>query len=728
MPWIAAVTGHHGIIPNSTRWVEPSVEHPVFKHDNQARLEWVNNLLNLFLGNDLYNIPVFQPNAVAVIAGLCSVSDWIASNELFVRWELKPYKLEPEEYFKGAKEHCRILDILTKFGITGRQITKFEGIRSLLPDKREPQQIQTLIDELPIENGLTIIEGTTGSGKTEAALALAWKLIDAGQADSIIFALPTQATADAILDRLQKLAPLLFKSCDSNLVLAHGKAQYNPAFADLKAAGRMDAKKINQGTVQCAEWITSSRKLVFLGQIGVCTIDQVLLSVLPVKHNFIRSLGVMKSVLIIDEVHAYDRYMYGLLEEVLKHQKATGGNAILLSATLPAVQKQELFETWHKGCGTGINPDSPYPLVSRLSVSGSLIIKTVDNNNLPPNRNVAIEIVLSKDMEPIDATIKKMLDAAQNGATIAMVCNLVYVAQKIARNLSKSANIPVDIFHARYRFKDRQIKESAAKNLYGKSAPRSSGRILIATQVIEQSLDLDFDWLLTQLCPVDLLFQRMGRLHRHERIRPIGFEKPFCTIFTNESNDFGAHEKIYGDARILWRTRELIKRAPGSISFPEAYRKWIELVYSRVWWDEEPDVVIGRSLQFRQEQEQKWRNAISLVNTGVNPWADTDQNAASLTRGKEMGLNLVPIQNGQAGKILLDGECLIDVNEFEKGELLNMNAIPVPSNWKDWLPRFEDNYIFLPMIHGDNGWIWQNGKYSLRYTTDYGLERMEDNG
>ena len=133
-----------------------------------------------------------------------------------------------------------------------------------------------------------------------------------------------------MLERLQFIASVLFAGGDANLILAHGKAKYNATFANLKAAAKPDAKKGNQGSVQCAEWISSSRKRVFLGQIGVCTIDQVLLSVLPIRHNFVRSFGVIKSVLIIDEVHAYDRYMYGVLEEVLKHQKAAGGSAILL--------------------------------------------------------------------------------------------------------------------------------------------------------------------------------------------------------------------------------------------------------------------------------------------------------------------------------------------------------------------------------------------------------------
>ena len=372
---------------------------------------------------------------------------------------------------------------------------------------------------------------------------------------------------------------------------------------------------------------------------------------------------------------------------------------------------------------------APYPLISRFPVSGDLSIHTVDKIEMPPDREVGVEIIISKDMEPGEVVIEKLLASVKYGTTIAVVCNLVQSAQRLAQNLRKIESAPVDIFHARYRFKDRQVKESVAKKLYGKEAPRTTGRILVATQVVEQSLDLDFDWLVTQLCPVDLLFQRMGRLHRHERSRPTEHEKPYCTILTNDGNDFGAHKMIYGDSRILWRTRELLKKCGKLIRFPSAYRQWIESVYGQEEWEGalEPEIVIGESCAFRELQKQMWYEAQQRATNGMNPFGDTDQNAASLTRGKEMGLTVVPIQAGQNDKTLLDGEQRAEVNEFEWDELLNLNTISVPAGWKDWLPRFENGYIYLPMTREGDGWTWQTGNYSLKYTTDYGLEKLEDN-
>jgi len=721
--WIAAVAGHHGVIPRSAAWRDPLAENPVIEHDNLARKEWFEAVVKLF-GKNYSDIPILPQDIQSFIAGFCCVSDWIASNELFVRW-IKD-TISPAQYFKEAVEYCRKTDILKRFGIVGRQSAAYQGIKVLLLENNSPRQIQTLIDDLPSETSLTIIEGATGSGKTEAALALAWKLIDSGHADSIVFALPTQATADAMLERLQNLAPVLFTGGDANLVLAHGRAKYNKIFANLKTAGKPGAGKIDQGSVQCAEWISKSRKLVFLGQIGVCTIDQVLLSVLPIRHNFIRSFGIMKSVLVIDEVHAYDRYMYGLLEEVLKRQRAADGSAILLSATLPAVQKKELFEAWQSDSSKMIEPDAAYPLISRLDESGSVDQQTIDAKSKPLDVN--IDVVLSKYMEPDENIYDRLLSAAQNGATVAVVCNLVQSAQQIARRFRGKGDAIVDVFHARYRYKDRQAKEEFAKDYYGKKAPRTSGRILVATQVVEQSLDLDFDWLITQLCPVDLLFQRIGRLHRHERRRPKEFGKPFCTVIINESDDFGAHEIIYGDTRVLWRTRELLKRCRNVVRFPQAYRDWIEKVYGREEWEDksEPDSVIGKSCAFREMQKQMWYEAQQRAANSIVPFADTDQNAASLTRGKEMGLNVVPVIGGKAEKTLLDGERRSGVNEFEWEELLDMNSIPVPASWKPWLPCFEEGYVFLPMVRNGEDWHWEKGNIRLTYSTDFGLERSEE--
>ena len=367
-----------------------------------------------------------------------------------------------------------------------------------------------------------MIEASTGSGKTETALAYAWKAW--GLADSIVFALPTQATANAMSKRLEKAAPLLFAN-QTNVVLAHGRAKYQQNFIDLKQACRPHtAQSHEEAWVQCGNWLAQSRKRVFLGQIGVCTVDQVLVSVLPVKHKFVRGFGIGRSVLIIDEVHAYDSYMHGLLDAVLEQQRLAGGSAILLSATLPFLQKVQLAKAW--GCELA-TPNKDNPLITHCSLGQNAMFDLVA---LPEQRpeltSVHLELIKTPHLLPDDDFIQRLLNAVLQGAQVCLVFNLVAVAQQIYQQvlirIEQDERFTEDqllLFHSRFTFADRQQKEQAVLNLFGaKPEPenaRNKGHLLIATQVVEQSLDLDFDWLITQLCPLDLLFQRMGRLHRH---------------------------------------------------------------------------------------------------------------------------------------------------------------------------------------------------------------------
>src|SRR5690606_31306165 len=259
-------------------------------------------------------------------------------------------------------------DALCAAGVIS-QIKPNPNISKVL-DGYEPRQVQCLVKDLRVAQSLTLIEASTGSGKTETALAYAWELLALGLADSIIFALPTQATSNAMLKRLELVAPILFANT-VNVVLAHGRAGYQDSFIKLKEAViPKTAQAADEALVQCGQWLAQSRKRVFLGQIGVCTIDQVLVSVLPIKHKFVRGFGVGRSVLIVDEVHAYDRYMYGLLEEVLRDQAKMGNSAILLSATLPAQHKHLLLKSYAPDAAdlSDADPaDTPYPLVSWVS-------------------------------------------------------------------------------------------------------------------------------------------------------------------------------------------------------------------------------------------------------------------------------------------------------------------------------------------------------------------------
>lgn len=724
-PWLAAVTGHHGdfFVPNMPGLLLDTDE-ALIEHDQNARGAFVPRLASLFLepaGLSLQHLPPSCSLAAqSWLAGFCSVCDWIGSNEVFeYRSDLC---VDLADYLKGRFDKIQDENLLHRFGLLAKT-TDYRGLGFLLGANESPRGVQVEVDKLPITPGLTLIEAPTGSGKTEAALAYAWRLLDQDLADSIVFALPTQATANAMLSRVEAFANCVFGA--ANVVLAHGRREFNETFRRLADLGRrVSAQGEIEATVQCAAWLASSRKRVFLGQIGVCTVDQVLLSVLPVRHKFVRGFGVNKSVLIVDEVHAYDAYMHGLLGEVLRRQKATGGSAVLLSATLPAGIRAKLLEAWDSDGAEA----APYPALWHAG-EGNADCMTLPDEQRPAQREVAIECLKLPGAFPDEALLDRIVFAAEAGARVAVVMNLVDDTQQLARRLREKTSLDVDVFHARYRFIDRQQKEQAVLRHYGRHAAREKGRILVATQVVEQSLDLDFDWMLTQICPVDLLFQRLGRLHRHPRDdRPAGYESPRCTVISVEGEDYGLHKFVYGNTRVLWRTQQLLAQAD-RIVFPEAYRQWIEEVYSAMVWDDEPDLVYADYLAWKDDQARREAEAKRLTTMTVSAFRDEDSIATGLTRDGEMSLTVLPILSD--GR-LLDGRALNALNEWDLAETLNLNAVPVPASWEKRLKgcRVEQDgdlagYRQLEMTaDGQSGWTAIDGKF--RYTEDFGLERSND--
>jgi CRISPR-associated endonuclease/helicase Cas3 len=752
--WLAPVVGHHGIVPESH--IKDSFEYDLCVSDElkaafkQSRLQWLQILEQLFLqpaGLALSDSPPElktgnnKQTPATMLAGFCSVCDWLGSSERFI------YDDKPCNNFDTLKQwYAKRLNLAEKALIDAgviSQIKSYRSVDTLLERDSKPRQVQCLVDSLPETPGLTIIEASTGSGKTETALASAWRHLALGLADSIVFALPTQATANAMLNRLEKAAPLLFAN-QTNVVLAHGRRDYQPQFIDLKQACRpQTVQGREEAWVQCGNWLAQSRKRVFLGQIGVCTVDQVLVSVLPVKHKFVRGFGIGRSVLIVDEVHAYDSYMYGLLEAVLEQQRLAGGSAILLSATLPFKQKRQLARAWN--CDLS-DENNRYPLISHCREGRA---EFFDLSAMPEQQlkstTVTIQLLKRPDLLPDDDLLQRLLDAVEQGAQVCLVCNLVAVAQQLyqvlLQRIQQSQTLNEEqilLFHSRFIFADRQKKEQTVLEWFGPDSDerRNTGHLLIATQVVEQSLDLDFDWLITQLCPVDLLFQRMGRLHRHAKNqsnRPVVFTEPVCTVLLPENIDYDLHALIYGNSRVLWRTQQLLEQAEREdgrrLTFPKIYRDWIEQVYDEDAWENEPESVLMSYKQFDKESQASRYNALSTLrrNPGLD---DNDANVSVLTRDGDMNLNILPFYlDAQGRRYLLNGDCLDDLDDSRLAEALNLNTVAVPHSWanRDRLPKADlDGVIRLQMQQqGADGFIASHGPDIYHYHADTGLIRIE---
>ena len=727
-PWIEAVTGHHGFMKDADyvqgTYASLTSDKRLAETDRMARSEWISALETLFLVPAGLSLSDSPPACPAIfLAGFCSVADWLGSrcdDDNFHFFQEQP---DLREYFENRciKEAPRVLKLA---GVIGHPHA-YNGVAALLDPQNEPRSLQTLVDKLPLKAGLILAEAPTGSGKTETALAYAWRLVAAGLVDSIVFALPTQATANAMLGRLQHIAPKLFNKTP-NLLLAHGTARFNSSFTAMKHIANDGYEE--DGLAQCSQWLAESRKRVFLGQIGVCTIDQVLISVLPVKHRFVRGFGVGRSVLIVDEVHAYDAYMYGLLEEVLRQQKASGGSAILLSATLPERQRQQLCHAW------GITleqqgEETSYPLITWTD-GDDLQPYELDSNQLPNEIAVKVEPIRIDGMMPDETLLSRIVMAADAGAQVAIVCNLVDVAQRLASTLRCMTSLPVDLFHARYCYVHRQRKEKRVIMRFGPKGKRKTGRILVATQVVEQSLDVDFDWLITQLCPVDLLFQRMGRLHRHNRNgkRPPGFEKPLCTVLMPEDEDFGLHGYIYQNTRLLLRTREKLESTPdGMVHFPTAYRTWIETIYLQNPWNDESEEVTAafESYMGKVESVKKYLAAQMLERAkGMTPFNDTDENVLAVTRDGETNLTVVPFCKTQQGRMLMDGRIVETMDEYQQLEALSLNSVGVPKSWSNYLDNLDERRRYwLELEQEGEGYQGISKGVTFRYHKDKGLEK-----
>jgi CRISPR-associated endonuclease/helicase Cas3 len=710
--WMRSVAAHHG----SMSPVDLSVKTERFgpdlwkERDERVRFQMTSLGRDLFL-KDFPEENIGEPPYG--LLGFCSVCDWLASNE-----EWFPYRSEsvsPEDYMDERFSLAETA--LRECGLIGYRSGRC-GMDGLFPGWT-PRGIQTLSLE-DLDDGfpsLAVMEAPTGSGKTEAALALASRWVADGRADSVIFALPTQATANAMFDRLTRIAPVLFPG-SANVVLAHGKSRFNSGFRSIMERGA-GLPLGEDGLVQCSRWLASGKKRAFLGQIGVCTVDQVLLSVLPVRHGFVRSFGISRSVLIVDEVHAYDSYMNGLLEQVLQFQRDSGGCAILLSATLQHSRLLRLTSLW-SGQDASLPSSNSYPLVT-LARPGSIDCRIPFDS--PPKRIVSIETIRSDCAIPDDELLERLVKEAESGKTVAFICNLVDHAQRVARKLKSMSSVPVDLFHARYTFRDRAVIESHVIHRYGPGRTPGIGGILVATQVVEQSLDLDFDLMVSQICPADLLFQRLGRLHRHDSLHGDGVP-PKAIVLTPTGDDFGLHGIVYENEALLWRTRIMLEERK-SITFPDAYRDWIETIYGDEPMSGEPDHVTEANQEWRNGQMGKEFAAISLVKSSLN-LSDTGAEAAKLTRDGEMSLTVLPYDCATKCLMDPDGTPLASVSDMPGTlEVVDMQAVSVPAGWGKYLGKLErrDGIFFLPVDMTKDGWE-TTSPIILRYSSQFGLERV----
>lgn len=524
-----------------------------------------------------------------LLSGLIVWADWIASNEqLFsLRWNGEDW-MEYADLSGLAARHA-----VAALGLDERN--SWQHIRAFndaWPAFQEPRSIQTTMQHLvddETEPGLVFIESPMGEGKSEAALYLATQLMQAG--GGLYVALPTAATSNQMFDRVRSFLAEHDANAPASVQLVHGASWLIDTLSPTEFIETFDDDDPKNALAM--DWFRP-RKRSLLASYGVGTIDQALMSVMHVKHSFLRLFGLTGKVLIIDEVHAYDAYMSEILTRLLQWARLLSIRVILLSATLPRERRDALLQAYH---GDALSPpgevggELPYPLVTTAFPDGRVKEHTVP----PGDRTAHVEVRLHEGMlgDP-EAIAKLALERLGDEGCLCVIVNTVGSAQAIYADLKQTApDVDVLLFHSRFLAEHRHNVEKAALDRFDKRSllpshepeamVRPKRAILVATQVVEQSLDLDFDEMISEVAPIDLLLQRSGRLHRHTRPNRPRIKPLFHVLLPDaDSDDFGSTGHVYAPY-ILLRTRMTLS---GDWSLPQDMRGLVEAVYG----DESDDV------------------------------------------------------------------------------------------------------------------------------------------
>lgn len=540
-------------------------------------------------------------------SGLCILADWIGSNSDVFSFETKPISLA--KYWNNAKDKSdsflNQLDIFRT--LTGKPLTEFKEVYGF-----DPSPLQTWALEVPISEAggdLFILEDLPGSGKTEAAFVLLQRMLTSRSVDGFYFALPTKATANSMYERISSSYGQFYKEGKTpSLVLAHGSRNLNCTFKNLLSTREVnesysDNSKDQSISAFCDNWFADSKKKALLAPCGVGTVDQVMKVVLSQRFHTLPLIGLYRKVLVIDEIHSADAYMTELLCRLLTHHFRQGGSVILLSATLSQDQKQKFIDTRKKvledlGIAQSRHLDEfnfAFPLATRVNLLNGALIQNPISTRLETEKY--FQFIESKDK-----ILKNIIRWQSDGKATAWIRNSV---QDVLDSYKMLIDHKVDpsniiVFHSRFTLIDRINKEATVLNSFGKRSvlDNRNGKIILATQVLQESLDIDVDEMVTDICPIDDLIQRTGRHRRHPRnssgelcnseLRGRSEIYIFSPPWTDDPtanwlySDFYRTKAVYRSTGLLWLTARVIRTIQdqhGSIRFPRDSRVCIEMVY-----------------------------------------------------------------------------------------------------------------------------------------------------
>jgi CRISPR-associated endonuclease/helicase Cas3 len=700
----AAIGAHHGFVEmehHVSLCQDPLVVgDAAWAEARESLLDCLFGALDAKLPTHLKEVPDY---VCVTMMALTSFADWIASSAEHFPYgrQITDLRRYLEEASGLARKALESIGWHPRTPLMEGQAVSFQDVFAKVPNNLQ----RRVMDIVTSASGptLLVVEAPMGAGKTEAALYAHLYLQRAARHRGLYVALPTMASGNGMFPRVKAFLQAV-GTRPLDLQLQHGTAILNREYLQLRPS---EVGEDNTDDVVSAhEWFTP-KKHAMLSEYGVGTIDQALLGVLRVRHHFVRLWGLANRTVVLDEVHAYDTYTSSLIETLIAWLGRMGSSVIIMSATLPRSRRERLIRAYGASMP---GREEPYPRLTVASRGNPACSVHVPSG---PERVVHLHGIPKE----LDAIAQEALRLADGGGCVVCIVNTVERAQRLYRSICQrlgasdvvvhdgqpvgrwAGDLKVYLFHARYPSDERRLREELALRLFGKEGYESGCRprraILVATQVVEQSLDLDFDAMISDLAPVDLLLQRAGRLHRFatEMLaewrweRPLPHRTPRLAVagLSPDVPDLRGWDRVYS-AYILLRTW-LVLRGRREVTLPGDMEGLIELVYERepsdVPYELRPRLEeLRREHQREMAQQEVWARGVAVrdgkgllasggdVVSGLRLQDDEDQEAQiPLTRYGEPLVTVVPLHRTGRGLCLdAEGKELIDLNRPPRGD------------------------------------------------------------
>ncbi|TWJ18393.1 CRISPR-associated endonuclease/helicase Cas3 [Geobacter argillaceus] len=719
----AALGAHHGRLKYlpTDRGIRPDKQIT----DTRSGIDWnverfqnAQRIWDYFKATDRFEALSGESPAIWWLAGLTSVADWIGSDERFFSPDPRTADEDIATIARHALDSIGLIAPVLKTGLSFKEIFGF------LPNDMQARTLATITGP-----GVYVIEAPMGMGKTEAALGAAYQLMADGKARGIYFALPTQATSNRIHLRmnefLERIAP---ESGRSRLI--HGNSWLLQHDQDFSPASNGRQEKSTDDARNGRDWFASAKR-AFLAAFGVGTVDQALLGVVAAKHFFVRHFALAGKVVILDEVHSYDIYTGTLIDKLISTLEGLGCTVIILSATLTGKRRGQIVSTHANEIE---NADQPYPLISGRTEGASL--DPVEATP-PVSRKIQVAFTTAEN------AVEEAIAIARKGGAVLWICNTVGAAQKQFQQLKKlvAGEFPLGLLHSRFPYWRRESLEKEWMERFGKDGETRCGSILVSTQVVEQSVDLDADLLITELAPTDMLLQRLGRLWRHERGNRPANAPRICIIEEEKPLDelrrmppkaiieaFGGKAKVYAPF-VLLRSLEVWQAQTEGVTIPSRIRQLIELTYEDR--DDEPDAWFQLYNEWYGTDSAKRMKAQMSSNIWQPPLDDQEGVQTRLNELQTVSMVLCRSMTKQDAFFVdaTQAELGGDTFRFATAKAVHRNLVKVPAHHFERVepcPEFTE-YIYESHcvgIVGDDGRVAAKGlKDGIRlfYSDEMGL-------